>query len=288
MPRTGLVGALLVTCVLAIAVIGPFATPHSPTEFVGDTFAQPSASAWLGTDAVGRDVFSRVLCGGYRILGLALLATVLGVMVGVLLGVSAGYAKGAVDEIIMRGADVVMAFPQTILVLLVVSIVGPSPFLITVVLALIHAPQVTRVARAATLRIAQEDFVLYAESLGTPLVALILREIVPNITAPISVEFGLKLAYSVTLMAGLSFLGFGAQPPAADWGLMISENRIGLLNNPYPVVSPIVMIAMLTIGLNLLVDALNQTAGKPARLAAKPPPIPLDVALPKAILKPGS
>ncbi len=174
---------------------------------------------------------------------------------GALLGIWAGYAKGATDEIIMRLADVVMAFPQTILVLLFVSIIGAKLWLLTLMVGAIHAPQVARVARAATLRIAGEDFILYAESVGTARWRIIVREIFPNITSPLMVEFGLRLAYSVTLIAGLSFLGFGAQPPAADWGLMINENRIGLMTCPWPVLVPILLIALLTIGMNLLTDA---------------------------------
>ena len=251
----GSVGLLLVLAVVGIAVLGPFVTPHSPTAFVAAPLAHPSSNFPLGSDVLGRDTLSRVLDGGYRILGLALVATLLGVVSGALLGIWSGYATGIVDEIIMRSADVIMAFPQTILVLLFVSIIGPNLWLLTLMVGVIHMPQVARVARAATLRVASEDFILYAESVGTPSWTIVVREIFPNITSPLLVEFGLRLAYSVTLIAGLSFLGFGAQPPAADWGLMINENRIGLMTTPFPVLVPILLIALLTIGMNLLTDA---------------------------------
>ncbi len=270
----GAVGLALVLLVVGIAAIGPFALPHSPTAFVGSAFAHPSWRFPLGTDVLGHDTLSRVLDGGYRILGLSLAATLIGVISGAMLGIWAGYAKGAADEVIMRLADVVMAFPQTILVLLFVSIIGAKLWLLTLMVGAIHTPQVARVARAATLRIAGEDFILYAESVGTARWRIIVREIFPNVTSPLMVEFGLRLAYSVTLIAGLSFLGFGAQPPAADWGLMINENRIGLMTTPWPVLVPILLIALLTIGMNLLTDAAARAMlGGPRRHTAADTPV---------------
>lgn len=261
---SGTVGLALVLGVTLIAVVGPFVVLHSPTSFVGVPFTPPSWEYPLGTDDLGRDALSRVLDGGYRILGLAALATLLGVFSGAALGIGAGYAKGIADEVIMRLADVAMAFPQTILALLFISIVGAKLWLLTIMVAATHAPQVARVARAATLRVAGEDFVLYAESLGMPLRRIMFRELLPNIVSALSVEFGLRLAYSVTLISGLSFLGFGAQPPAADWGLMINENRIGLMTNPWPVLVPVVLIALITVGMNLFTDAFARaTLGLP-------------------------
>lgn len=256
---TGMTGLFFVTVIIAITIIGPFVTPHSPTSFVGVPFQLPSRGFPLGTDALGRDAFSRVLDGGYRIVGSAAVATLIGVLSGAFLGILAGYIKGAIDELIMRLADVAMAFPQIILALLFISIFGAKLWLVTVMVGIVHLPQVARVARAATLRVAQEDFVLYAESLGTPLWKIMGREIFPNIITPLMVEFGIRLAYSIIIIAGLSFLGFGAQPPAADWGLMINENRIGLFANPWPVLVPIILIALLTIGMNLFTDAIARS-----------------------------
>ncbi len=253
---SGTVGLALVLFVVLLALIGPFVAPHSPTAFVGMSFAHPSARYPLGTDGLGRDTLSRVLLGGWRILVMAIAATLLGVGIGALFGTTAGYAKGRTDEAIMRSADVLMAFPQLILALLFISLIGPKLWLVTILVGAIHAPQVARVFRAATLRVASEDFVRHAESLGIAPWLIILREILPNVTAPLMVELGLRLAYSVTLIAGLNFLGFGVQPPIADWGTMINENRIGLMASPWPVLVPIILIALLTIGMNLLTDAL--------------------------------
>lgn len=255
----GSVGLALVLLVILVALIGPFVAPYSPTAFVSLSFAHPSQHFPLGTDALGRDTLSRVLLGGWRILLMAIAATLIGVGSGALFGTSAGYMKGAADEVIMRGADVLMAFPQLVLALLFISLIGPKLWLVTLLVGAIHAPQVARVFRAATLRVASEDFVRHAELLGIAPPLIILREILPNVTAPLMVELGLRLAYSVALIAGLNFLGFGVQPPAADWGTMINENRIGLMASPWPVLVPIVLIALLTIGMNLLTDALART-----------------------------
>ncbi|MBW4025523.1 MAG: ABC transporter permease [Proteobacteria bacterium] len=254
----GTVGLALVLFVVVLALIGPFVRPYSPTAFVGMSFAHPSARYWLGTDVLGRDTLSRVLAGGWRILVMSIAATLLGVGTGALLGITAGYSKGVIDDAIMRTSDVLMAFPQLILALLFISLIGPKLWLVTILVGAIHAPQVARVFRGATLRVAAEDFVRHAESLGVATWRIILREILPNVTTPLMVELGLRLAYSVTLITGLSFLGFGVQPPTADWGTMINENRIGLMASPWPVLVPIILIALLTIGMNLLTDALSR------------------------------
>jgi peptide/nickel transport system permease protein len=271
---SGAVGLALVLIVVAIALIGPFVAPHSPTAFVSLSFAHPTAKYPLGTDMMGHDTLSRVLKGGWRILVMSASATLLGVGTGALFGIWAGYAKGVTDEAIMRAADVLMAFPQIILALLFISLLGPKLWLLTVLVGAIHAPQVARVFRAATLRVAGEDFVRHAESLGVSAWKIILREILPNVTSPLMVEFGLRLAYSVTLIAGLSFLGFGVQPPTPDWGTMINENRIGLMASPWPVLIPILLIALLTIGMNLLTDALARAMlGGARRVDLASPPI---------------
>jgi len=271
----GAVGFLCAAAVILLALLGPFLAPASPTEFVGIPFQAPSAAAWLGTDMLGRDVLSRVLCGGYKILGLSAAATLIGVLGGALLGLAAGYIKGTADEVIMRLLDVALAFPQTILALLFVSLIGPEAWLIVLVVAAIHAPQVARVARAASLRVAEEDFVRFAEAIGMSRGKIMVREIFPNIVNPLLVELGLRFTYSIALIAGLSFLGFGQQPPAADWGLMINENRIGLAANPWPVVVPILLIAILTIGTNLFTESVARAAlGLGDLPSAGPTPLP--------------
>jgi len=266
----GRVGLLLAGIVIAIALAGPFIAPHAPEVFIGAPFQPPNAALPLGADVLGRDVLSRVLAGGYRTLGLAAVATLLGVAIGAMLGMAAGFLKGAADESIMRLLDVALAFPQIIFALLFLSILGSAPWLVTLIVAAVHVPQVARVARAGTLRIASEDFVRHAEAIGMSPLRILVTEILPNISVPLLVELGLRYTYSIALIAALSFLGLGQQPPTPDWGLMVNDNRIGMASNPWPVLAPILLIALLTIGVNLFTDALSRsTAAAGGDVAAK-------------------
>jgi peptide/nickel transport system permease protein len=156
----------------------------------------------------------------------------------------------------MRLLDVLMAFPMIVFVLLIVAAVGPIPYVIALAVAVAHAPRIARVARGATLEIVGRDFILASEALGVPKWKIMLTELFPNITSPMFVEFGLRLAYSIGVIAAMSFIGFGLQPPAADWGLMINENEIGVVIQPYAVAVPVLMIALLTIAVSLMADGL--------------------------------
>jgi peptide/nickel transport system permease protein len=255
--RTGVAATLIV---VAIAVIGPFVEPHSPTALVTAPFARPSSTVLLGGDALGRDVLSRVLAGGWQLLLMAIAATALGVGLGAVAGVSAAYLRGWRDGSIMRVVDVFLAFPQLVFALLLVSIVGPKTWLLVVAVGLSHAPQVARVLRSTALDVSERDFVRAVEILGVKRTRVMWSEIMPNLVTPLMVESGLRLTYSIIIIAGLSFIGFGIQPPAANWGLMINENRIGLTQNPWAVVVPAALIALLTVGVNTLTDAIARVA----------------------------
>jgi peptide/nickel transport system permease protein len=252
------VGIAICAFIVAVAVFGPLVAPYSPTEFVGKPLAAPAPEYLLGTDYIGRDVLSRVLYGGITVIGLALAATVIGLLLGVGLGLIAGYSRRVWDETIMRLLDVVLAFPAIVLALLFVSILGAHLWLIVLMVGISHAPRIARVTRASALEISQRDFVHAAEALGVPRRNILFREILPNITSPLLVEFGLRLTYSIAIIAGLSFLGFGLQPPAADWGLMINENRIGVMVQPYAVLVPVLLIGILTIGTNMVADGVGR------------------------------
>jgi peptide/nickel transport system permease protein len=253
------VGVGIFGFIVLIAVVGPWIAPYSPTEFVAPPFSSPDIpKMWLGSDYIGRDVLTRVLYGGRTVILLALAATVIGLVLGVTLGLITGYARRWVDETLMRILDVVLAFPQIVLTLLFVSIVGPKLWLIVLMVGISHAPRIARVCRAATLEVAQRDFVRAAEAFGVARTKILFNEIMPSITSPLLVEFGLRLTYSIGLIAALSFLGFGMQPPAADWGLMINENRIGIVIQPWPVFMPVLLIGILTIGTNLMADGLGR------------------------------
>jgi peptide/nickel transport system permease protein len=250
------VGFTMFVCLLLIAVFGRFVAPHSPTQFVGLPFGSPTAQHWLGTDFLGRDVLSRVLYGGLSVFVLGIAATIIGIVLGVSLGLISGYARRWVDESIMRMLDVVLAFPSIVLAMLFVSILGPRLWLIVLMVGISHMPRIARVTRAATVELVSRDFVRATTALGVSKLKILLYEVLPNISSPLLVEFGLRLTYSIIMIAGLSFLGFGMQPPAADWGLMINENRIGITIQPWAVVAPVLLIAALTVSTNLMADGL--------------------------------
>jgi len=243
-----------------LAIIGPFVAPYSPDQFVTEDFAGPSAQYLLGSDTLGRDVLSRVLAGGWELLLMALVSTAFGVLLGAVAGVSAAYLRGRIDGLIMRTVDVLLAFPQLVFALLLVSIIGPKIWLIVVAVGFTHAPAVARVLRSAALEISERDYVKSIELQGVRPAKVMSSEILPNLVSPLMVESGLRFTYSIVLMAGLSFLGFGLPPPAPNWGYMIQENRIGLSLNVWAVAVPAILIALLTIGINTFTDAVARVA----------------------------
>jgi ABC-type dipeptide/oligopeptide/nickel transport system permease subunit len=258
-PR-GAAGLGLAGFVALVAIAGPAVAPHPATALLTFPFAKPSGAYPFGADFLGRDVLSRVLDGGWVLLLMAVSATALGIAAGATAGISAAYLRGHTDGLIMRTVDVILAFPQLVFALLLLSILGPQPWLIVLAVGLTHAPAVARVIRAATLDIAERDYVKAAELQGMRPAAVMAKEILPSLSTPLMVEAGLRLTYSIIIMSGLAFLGFGQQPPAANWGMMINENRTGLPLNPWAVIVPAAMIALLTIGTNLLTDAVGQAA----------------------------
>jgi peptide/nickel transport system permease protein len=259
-PR-GAVGLTVGGLVVLLAVVGPFITPHDPTVSVVPTFAKPGGSnGLLGGDVLGRSVLSRVLAGGWELLAVAAAATLLGVILGVMLGITAAYLGRWQDGLIMRVVDVVLAFPQLVFALLLVSVAGTHVWLLILAVGISHAPQVARVVRSSALDVCERDFVKAIELYDTPALRVMVGEVLPNIVPIVMVEFGLRFTYSILIIAGMSFLGFGLQPPTPNWGLMINENRIGLVVNPWAVIVPTALIAILTIGLNTFTDAIARAS----------------------------
>ena len=252
----GKIGLIITVIVVVLALCGPlllpWATGNTATEFVAKPF---SPYGLFGSDNLGRDVLSRFIAGGLTLIVYAVLATVLGMVVGALVAMLAAYIGGRFDAIIMRLNDVILAIPQLVFALLAITVLGPQGWVLVTVIGLTHAPRIARVARSATLGVITEDYIKAAEMYAMPRWKMLLRELLPNITGPLSVEAGLRLTYSIGYIASLSFLGLGLQPPAADWGLMINENRIALSIQPWGVLLPVIAIALLTIGTNLLADS---------------------------------
>jgi peptide/nickel transport system permease protein len=257
--RRARLGLFLVGIVAALALIGPTLAPHSPTEFVDAPFVGPSRAAPLGTDYLGHDVVSRLLFGGRTVIWMSVAAALMSVAFGAALGMVAAYSGGRIDMLIMRSTDALLAIPSIILVLLFVSMAGPELWLIVLLVAVAWTPQVARVAHGITRQVASREFVEAAEVLGVPRRRILVREVLPNLMTPLLVELGLRLTWSIGVIAGISFIGFGIQPPTADWGLMINENRGGLSVQPWSVAAPVVLIAAYAIGTNLVTEALART-----------------------------
>ncbi|MGY1746522.1 ABC transporter permease [Blastococcus sp. SYSU D00695] len=255
-----IIGLSILVPVVLLVLIGPWLAPEDPLEPVGAPFTPSGDGHLLGTDVLGRDVLSRLLAGGQTALLTALAATVLGVLVGSVLGFLAALAKSWGDETIMRILDVLLAFPQYVMFLVVVSMVGSSTWLTILLVALVWVTPVAKVMRGAALGITSQDFVRYSRSLGAGRWRILNDDILGNVTAPLSVEFGLRLTWSISLVAGLSFLGFGAQAPTPDWGLMIAENQVGLPLAPFAALAPVICIAILTVGTNLVTEGVAEAS----------------------------
>jgi len=193
-------------------------------------------------------------------------ATLIGVGLGMAAGITAAMFKSSWTEAGMRLLDVLLAFPQVVLALLFVTILGPRPWLLIGVVALAHFPQSTRVLKGAATDIVERDFVKAAQVIGMPQSRILFDEVLPNVSGQLLVELGLRFTYSIGIIAALGFLGFGRQPPNPDWGLMISENKVALLFQPWGTLLPVIAIAVLTVGVNLVADALGRVT---ARISAR-------------------
>jgi peptide/nickel transport system permease protein len=261
---TGLAGLVVLIALLG-PWLGPVITGYGPTDFAGKPF---KADGIAGTDGLGRDVLTRFLAGGTTLLLYAVLATALGIVLGALLGMVAGYGGGWLDSVLMRGNDVLLSFPQLVIALLAIAVIGPKGWLLVLVIGLTHAPRTARVARQATVAVRGNDYIRAAEMYAVPRGQILLREVLPNITGPLMVELGLRLTYSIGYIASLSFLGLGVQPPTADWGLMINENRIALVVQPWGVLLPVLAIALLAVGTNLVADSFASAAAGRTREAS--------------------
>lgn len=247
---------------MLLAALGPFVTPGSTTETVGPPFEGPSAGHPLGTDFLGRDALSRFLAGGASILLVSISAVLIAYATGVTIGMLAAYRRSWLDGLFIGSADVLLSFPPIVFVLILLAYIGPEVWLVIIGLAITQGPRVARVARAATIDLMEHEYVEAAAARGESTAAILRRELLPNISGPILADFGIRLTATIILAAAISFLGLGPQPPASDWGLMISENRSGLTIAPILILAPAVAIGVLTIGVNLLADATARAVGR--------------------------
>lgn len=257
---TARVGMVIATAIVLVGVFGPFFAPDGPADTIGAAYGSPSSGHPFGLDYLGRDVLSRFLWGGRTALAMALLATLLGYAIGLSIGLAAAYNRGVFGGLLMRASDVLLAFPGMIFVLLLLSAYGSSITLVVVAVALANAPRIARIVRAAALEVVDLAYVEAARIRGERAWYVTLREILPNIKSPILVDFGVRVTGSILLVASVSFLGFGLQPPSADWGLIVSENRAGMTIQPWSVVPAVAAIGLLTVAINLIIDGYRGSA----------------------------
>jgi peptide/nickel transport system permease protein len=258
-PATLLCGAILLLVIIGFATAAPWIAPYSYDEMsIMARLKPPSAAHWFGTDEFGRDVLTRVLIGARPTLYMGFGATAFSLLIGVPLGLVAGYARGRVDEAIMRTADVLLSFPPILLGLLVLAVTTPALWKAIVAVGVVYIPPIVRLTRSATLNVAQEEFILAARARGDGAWYILIAEILPNAWPPIAVEASLRVTFAILLGAALSFLGMGAQPPTADWGLMISEARAFVERAPWITLAPGIAMCVTVIAVNLIGDGLRE------------------------------
>jgi peptide/nickel transport system permease protein len=259
LPPALVVGGAIVLTLLVTAALAQWIAPYPYDEMhIRDRFLSPNLHYLAGTDEYGRDVFSRLLFGSQLSLALGVTATLISMGVGVPLGLIAGYRRGVTDELIMRTIDVMMAFPPIMLVLLILAVTPPSLMKTAVAIGVLAVAPIGRVTRSVTLDLMSGEFIEAARARGERLHYLLMRELLPNVWPVLMVEASLRVVFAVLLGAVLSFLGFGVQPPAADWGLMISNGRAFVDTAPWISLAPGVAMSVTVIGISLVGDGLRE------------------------------
>lgn len=259
LPPALVIGGAIVLVLLLTAAFAQVVAPYPYDEMhIRDRFSPPSLHYLAGTDEYGRDVFSRVLIGSLLSLLLGVTATLISMALGVSLGLLAGFRRGLLDEAIMRTFDLMLAFPPILLVLLVLAITPPSLMKTAIAIGVLSAPPIGRVTRSVTLNLMSGEFMEAARARGERLSYMLWRELLPNVWPVLMVEASLRVVFAVLLGAVLSFLGFGVQPPSADWGLMISEGRAFFELAPWISLAPGIAMGITVIGISLLGDGLRE------------------------------
>lgn len=260
-PLSALVGLVLTLTIVLSALLAPWLAPYANGEVVGDVWAPMNAQHWLGTDNLGRDLLTRMMYGARVTLIIAGAATALSFTVGVLLGFVAAVMGGWVDQWLSRGVDALMAIPTLIFALVVLSVLPSTVLVLVLVLGILDATRVFRLSRAVAVDINVMDYVEAARLRGEKTRWIVLSEILPNALTPLISELGLRFIFAVLFLSALSFLGLGVQPPDADWGGMVKENKEGIVFGIPAALIPAAAIAVLTISVNLVADwVLNRTA----------------------------
>ncbi len=253
-PLTASFGLFVIILYALAGIFAPWVAPYGESEVIASSFAPADDKMLLGADQLGRDMFSRVIFGARNTVGIALIATSLAFLMGATAGLIAATRGGWMDQILGRFADVIMSIPSLIFSLLLLSIFGTSAFVLIVIIAVIYAPRVFRLTRAVSGDVVVMDYIEAARLRGEGLWYLIRKEILPNSKAPLIAEFGLEFCFVFLLIAGLSFLGLGIQPPTADWGSMVRDNATLISFGEITPLIPAAAISLLTVAVNFVVD----------------------------------
>ncbi|MCW2306020.1 peptide/nickel transport system permease protein [Rhodobium gokarnense] len=261
-PLTAWFGIVVIFIYVMLAVLAPAFAPFSETAIVASEYEPWGAPYYLGTDSLGRDMLSRLIFAARNTVGIAFLTTLLAFFLGGLMGLLASTLGGWIDQVFSRAVDVLMAIPQLIFALLLLTIVGTNIVNLILVIAVLDSTRVYRLSRAVAMNVVVMDYVEAAKLRGEGLGWLIRREILPNITAPLIAEFGLRFCFVFLTISALSFLGLGIQPPTADWGSMVRDNATLItFGDPTPLM-PAAAIALLTVAVNFVVDwMLHRSSG---------------------------
>jgi peptide/nickel transport system permease protein len=248
------IGLAIVALNLVMAIFAPLIAPFDQTTVLGDAWADPDAQHWLGLDNLGRDLLSRLIYGARMSIGLSLVITALSFFIGIVSGFAAAVAGGWVDQALSRFVDLLLSMPTLIFAFVILSVLGSGLAVLIVTIAILDSTKVFRLARSVAVGLVSLEFVEAARLRGEGWWWIITREILPNAVPPLTAEFGLRFCFTFLFIAALSFLGLGVQPPDADWGSMVKDYR-DMINFGYAApIYPAAAIAILTIGVNFVVD----------------------------------
>lgn len=256
--KAAIAGLIVILLLIVTAIFAPFLAPHSPSDqsFI-DKLQGPSRSHLMGTDEFGRDTLSRVIFGSRVALRVGLLPVVVALLFGVTAGLAAGYYGGVTDQVTMRVVDILLAFPWLLLAIGIVAILGPGINNVIIAVAIIYVPAFARIVRASVLTIKEREYVEAARAIGQPDLQIMVRHILRNAWAPIIVQATLSIGQAIIFAAGLSFIGLGTQPPAADWGVMLKSGHEFLRDSPWLGIFPGLAILLTVLAFNLLGDGLR-------------------------------
>ena len=256
--KAAVIGGLVILFIILVGIIGPFLSKTDPNaQDILNKLQPPSKEHWFGTDNFGRDIFTRIVFGTKLTLKVGFLSVLIGGVIGIVLGIVSGYYGGIIDTLIMRVMDVLLAFPGILLALAIVSVLGGSLTNVIIAVGIFSVPAFARIVRGSTLQVKKLEYIDAVRALGASDGRIIFKHILPNIMSPIIVQATMRIATAILTASGLAFLGLGAQPPASEWGAMLSDGRAYMHNASHMVIFPGVMIVIVVLAFNIFGDGLR-------------------------------